>query len=263
MTRGKHEKTGKRGLAKGGTPPPGGVGLAEEAPEKGGGVKGVREAGGAGTEEGKARRRRGRKGRVLITTGLILVLAGLLTLAGTFVYVYYTDRVAKNAQAELFRAWEEDPARPEGDGVAVGDGIARIISPRIGLDAIVVQLWGLDDAVNLKRGPGHIPQTAYPGQPGNCVISGHRTTYGAPFRHIEQLTEGEVIILVTADHRYTYEAYKQLIVAPTDLTVLEQGDEPKVTLTACHPWYSAAQRIVVIGRLVETAPARPEEADGT
>ena len=195
-----------------------------------------------------------RKGKILIIIGSSLILAGLLTLAGIYAYIYYTDRKAAAAQDELFQQWEEDPAPSESGTVAVGDGIARIIAPRIGLDAIVVELWGLDDEQNLKRGPGHLPETAYPGQEGNCVISGHRTTYGAPFRHIEQLTEGEEITLLTADNRYVYEVYEQRIVLPTDLTVLEQEGEPKLTLTACHPWYSAAQRIVVIARLVSSEP---------
>ncbi|MEW6552889.1 MAG: sortase [Actinomycetota bacterium] len=204
--------------------------------------------------EAPARGKRRRKGKVLIIVGVSLVLAGLLSLAGIYLYIYYTDRQAARAQGELMRQWEENPVPSEEGDVAVGDGIARIISERMGLDAIVVELWGLDDAENLKRGPGHIPGTAYPGQPGNSVISGHRTTYGAPFRHIEQLVPGDEIILITAKNRYVYEVYEQRIVLPTDLTVLEQTGEPKLTLTACHPWYSAAQRIVVISRLVRSEP---------
>jgi len=196
--------------------------------------------------------KRRRKGKILIIVGLSLIFAGLMALASIYAYIYYTDRKAASAQEELRRQWEEDPAPSEGGDVSTGDGIARIISPRIGLDAIVVELWGLDDAENLKRGPGHIPTTAYPGQAGNCVISGHRTTYGAPFRHIEQLADGDEIVLVTAGNRYTYEVFDQRIVLPTDLEVLEQEGEPKLTLTACHPWYSAAQRIVVIARLVSS-----------
>jgi sortase A len=215
------------------------------------------EDGEATAGEGSGKRRRG--GKILIIAGISLILAGLLALAGIYAYIYYTDRKAGAAQDQLFRQWEESPVPSEQGNVAVGDGIARIIAPTIGLDAIVVELWGLDDAENLKRGPGHIPETAYPGQPGNCVISGHRTTYGAPFRHIEQLAAGDRITLTTADNRYIYEVYEQRIVLPTDLTVLEQAGEPKLTLTACHPWYSAAQRIVVIARLVESVPIAPGE----
>jgi sortase A len=190
-----------------------------------------------------------RKGKALIIAGAVLVLVGLLILGGVYAYMKYTDRRARRAQEELFRSWETRPIASEQGGVEVGDGIARIVVPAINLDAIVVELSGLDDSENLKRGPGHLPGTAYPGQPGNMVISGHRTTYGAPFRNIEKLAPGEEIIIYTADNRYTYEVYEQRIVAPTDLTVLEQTGEPKVTLTACHPWYSASQRIVVIARL--------------
>jgi len=206
-----------------------------------------------GEREGETHRKR-RKGRLLIIIGIVLILLGLFLLAGVYSYIWYTDRKAGRAQDELFREWEEGPAAPETGDVAVGEGVTRLVVPRMGLDVIVVELWGLDDAQNLKRGPGHIPGTAYPGQPGNMVISGHRTTYGAPFKHIEEIQPGDEIILITADNRYTYEVYEQRIVAPTDLTVLEQGEEAKVTLTACHPWYSAAQRIVVIGRLVSAEP---------
>ena len=202
----------------------------------------------------KIPRKKHRKGWVLIIIGLSLILLGLLTLAGVYGYIWYTDNRAEKAQDELFQAWAEEPVASETGEVAVGEGIARIVVPRLGLDAIVVELWGLDDAENLKRGPGHIPGTAYPGQPGNVVISGHRTTYGAPFKHLEQIEPGDEIILITADNEYTYEADEQRIVLPTDLTVLEQGEEAKVTLTACHPWYSAAQRIVVIGNLIAAEP---------
>lgn len=246
MKKGRHEVP-RKGNGRGKAGEAGGGAAAENGAAQG------REEMGAGAKEGSPRARRGgNKGKVLIAAGAALVLAGLLTLAGVYIYIYHTNRVARGAQQELMRAWEENPKPSGAEGAAVGDGIARITAPRIGLDAIVVELRDLDDSQNLKRGPGHLPQTAYPGQPGNCVISGHRTTYGAPFRHIEQLTPGEVIILSTADHRYTYEVHEQRIVAPTDLTVLEQGGEPKVTLTACHPWYSAAQRIVVIARLVRS-----------
>jgi sortase A len=196
--------------------------------------------------------KRRKKGRFLVIAGVSLILAGLLTVAGIYGYIYYTNRRAHSAQQALFRQWDERAVPSGSTDFSVGDGIARIMASRIGLDAIVVELSGLDDSENLKRGPGHIPGTAYPGQPGNMVVSGHRTTYGAPFRHIEQLQSGDEIVVMTGDNLYTYTVYDQRIVAPTDLTVLEQGGEPKLTLTACHPWYSAAQRIVVIARLTSS-----------
>jgi len=190
--------------------------------------------------------------RILLAVGAALVLLGLGALAGLYGYIYYTDRKAGRVQEELLRSWEERPFSPQEDRPSAGDGVARIIIPRLGLDAIVVELRSIEDGENLKKGPGHIPGTAYPGEEGNCVISGHRTTYGAPFRHLEQLAAGDEVILETAEGRYTYLVYEQRIVSPSDLSVLEQAGDPRVTLTACHPWYSAARRIVVVARLQAT-----------
>lgn len=192
---------------------------------------------------------RRRWNRVLLAVGVTLILLGLGTLVGLYGYIYYTGRKAKNVQEELFRNWEERPFSPREERPSAGDGIARLVIPRLGLDVIVVELRSIDDSENLKRGPGHIPGTAYPGEEGNCVISGHRTTYGAPFRHIEQLTAGEEVILETAEGRFTYLVYEQRIVSPSDTSVLDQEGEPRVTLTACHPWYSASRRIVVVAKL--------------
>ncbi len=201
--------------------------------------------------QGKSRRYRSRRGKILIVAGISLIILGLLALAGIYIYISLSNRSFRKAQEKLARSWEENPTGDDFSDVRAGDAIARLIVPKLELDVIVVELSSLDDTDNLNRGPGHIPGTAYPGQRGNCVISGHRTTYGAPFKNIQALEPGDLIILVTKESLYTYEMYEQRIVLPTDLTVLEQGEEPKVTLTACHPWYSAKQRIVVIGRLIE------------
>ncbi|MHB8781609.1 MAG: class E sortase [Candidatus Geothermincolia bacterium] len=191
--------------------------------------------------------RQRKKGRLLIRLGVSLILVGLLSIAGVYSYIYYTDRVAARAQNALFEEWEEGAAAI---APAPGEPVGRIISEKLGLDAIIVELASLDDAENLKRGPGHLPMTPLPGQPGNVVVSGHRTTYGAPFMYINELVSGDLITVEARDATFIYEVYEQRIVEPTDLTVLEQEGEPKLTLTACHPWYSAKQRIVVIARLV-------------
>ncbi len=197
-----------------------------------------------------------RRGRWLIWSGLALVVVGLLTLAGIYLYLFFTNRSYSQAQSRLGAKQLPDPNL---QAISVGDGIARIVIPRIGLDAIVVELADMADNESLKKGPGHIQGTAYPGQAGNCVISGHRTTYGAPFRAINELQPGDEIILRTAAGDYTYHAIETRIVEPTDLSVLEQGTDKRVTLTACHPWYSAAQRIIVIGVMEEPAsPPLPE-----
>jgi sortase A len=180
----------------------------------------------------------------------------VLALLGVAVYVQYTNRVAHNAQKDLYREWQEKPLpvkKVENVQVAPGAPVARIIVPRLNLDGIVVELANLDDRENLNKGPGHVPGTAYPGMPGNCFIAGHRTTYGAPFGRIDELKDGDRIILVTAEGKHIYTVYEQRIVAPTDLSVLGQEGDPRVTLMACHPKFSASKRMVVLGRLTGEA----------
>ncbi|HEX8803976.1 MAG TPA: class E sortase, partial [Acidimicrobiales bacterium] len=141
------------------------------------------------------------------------------------------------------------PPPPEG-----GDAVAHLLIPRIGVDKIVVQGVTLDD---LKRGPGHYPDTPLPGQPGNAAIAGHRTTYGAPFNRIDELQPGDEILITTVQGSFEYAVTGQQIVSPTQVEVLEQMGDNRLTLTACHPKYSARQRIVVTARLVGPAAAAP------
>jgi sortase A len=153
-----------------------------------------------------------------------------------------------------------------------GDPVARVRIPTIGVDYIVVQ--GVD-LKWLKEGPGHFPQTPLPGQPGNVALAGHRTTYAAPFNRLDELEPGDEITFETVQGTFTYtvdghetqpgEAPSgHFIVAPDQVEVLEQGGGDRVTLVACHPKYSARQRIIVTGTLATTpAPPTPlPEADG-
>ena len=113
-----------------------------------------------------------------------------------------------------------------------------------------------------------------PGNPGNAAIAGHRTTYGAPFHNIDQLAPGDEIIVTTLQGEFRYEVLPQptdevddsgepvmrgnFIVAPSQVEVLDDFGDNRLTLTACHPKYSARQRIVVVAQLVEEpAPAPP------
>jgi sortase A len=107
---------------------------------------------------------------------------------------------------------------------------------------------------DLRRGPGHYPGTAEPGQPGNVGISGHRTTYGAPFYDLDQLEPGDAVHLVDRQGReWVYDVIEQRVIAPTDLWVvgedpLETG-APMLTLTTCHPRFSSRERLVVFAQL--------------
>lgn len=133
----------------------------------------------------------------------------------------------------------------------VGDAIARIRIPRIGVDDIVVGGTSRDD---LRKGPGHYPGTPLPGETGNVAIAGHRTTYGAPFGRLDELSIGDLILIRTLTGSYTYEVYETpFAVQPNDVSVLKTNAlRPAIlTLTTCTPKYSAAQRLVVHASLKE------------
>lgn len=149
-----------------------------------------------------------------------------------------TQRIAFLARAQRRRAAE---------GVAVG----RIEIPKIGADYVVVNGTNPDD---LQKGPGLYPQTPFPGVPGTTAIAGHRTTYGAPFRKVDQLERGDEIVVDMPYARFTYEVEKQEIVDPSAVEVIRRVGHDRLVLSACHPLYSAAQRIIVYARLVETEP---------
>jgi sortase A len=138
---------------------------------------------------------------------------------------------------------------------ADGDAMARLVIPDIGVDKIVVQGVSLED---LKHGPGHYPDTPMPGQPGNVAIAGHRTTYGAPFNRINELENGDEIQVTTAQGTFVYAVMGQQIVSPSQVEVLNNQGDNRLTLTACHPKYSASQRIIVSALLV--GPAAPVTA---
>jgi len=197
-------------------------------------------------------RQRPRAGRALLIVGAGLLCLGALALLGLGAYVWYTNNYTRNEQKRLLDEWKKKPmpvTQIINATVAPGAPIAQIIVPRLNLEAIVIELAGLDDRENLNRGPGHVPGTAYPGMPGNVFIAGHRTTYSAPFGALDQMRNGDKIILVTAEGRHIYTVSEQRIVDPHDLSVLGQEGEPRVTLMACHPKFTAGQRLLVIGRL--------------
>lgn len=104
---------------------------------------------------------------------------------------------------------------------------------------------------NLKNGAGHMPTTPLPGQPGNAVISGHRTTWGAPFHELDTLEPGDLITVETAVGVHTYVVRETVIVANTALWVTGEREGSWLTLTTCHPKYSSRQRLVVFAELVD------------
>jgi len=143
-------------------------------------------------------------------------------------------------------------ARREGREVQSGDAIGRIVIPRIHASYIVIQGT---DALSLEKGPGHYPGTAFPGLGRTVAIAGHRTTYLAPFRHIDALRPGDQIVLEMPYGRFTYIVQYHLIVLPTALWVTRDVGYERLVLSACNPLYSAAQRIIVFARLRSRTPA--------
>jgi sortase A len=142
-----------------------------------------------------------------------------------------------------------------------GSALAVLHIPRLGRwnDEPAVVVEGVSTA-DLKRGPGHIPGTALPGEIGNLVLSGHRTTYGAPFARVDELRPGDAVVVETRDSWFTYSVTGTRIVAPTAVEVTwpvpgqrsATPTEALLTLTTCHPRYSARQRLVVQAELTAT-----------
>ena len=136
-----------------------------------------------------------------------------------------------------------------------GDPVGEIRIPKIGVDVMVVQGTARDDLAN---GPGHYPASPMPGQLGNAAIAGHRTTHGKPFYRLNELSKGDFIIIDTSYGHYRYEVTQQLIVAPTEVSVVGPTRDAELTLTTCNPRFSARQRLVIHARLVvkQSSPAR-------
>ena len=151
-----------------------------------------------------------------------------------------------------------------------GAPVTRIKIPSIGVNKIVVE--GVS-AKDLRKGPGHFPETPMPGQFGNSAIAGHRTTYGAPFGDINKVKAGDLIITITPAGEFHYQARQIVIVNPDEYgRVIPTSDNTKATLTlvSCHPRATATQRIVVIadliassGPITEPAPLPPPDDTST
>jgi sortase A len=192
-------------------------------------------------------------GQTLITLGVVILMFCVYELYFTNLY---TDKQQSRLGDDLAHAWEQ-PVPSASPGVrpipvALGKGIAVIRMPTLGRDyrKVVVEGVGTED---LKRGPGHYPGTAQPGAVGNMVISGHRTTYGAPFNRVDELSTGDAVVLETRDTWFTYRVTSEQIVAPTAVEVTyavpgQRGAVPTkrlLTLTTCNPKYSAKTRLIV------------------
>ena len=137
-------------------------------------------------------------------------------------------------------------ARREQTRVGSGHALGRIELPTLHRSYVIVQ--GTDSG-DLRKGPGHYLDTALPGEPGTVALAGHRTTYLAPFKTIDQLHQGDPIVLRMPYGSFTYRVQESRIVLPDALWVTHDVGYPRLVLSACHPLYSAAKRIVVFAKL--------------
>ena len=210
------------------------------------------------------RRLVGWAGELLLTLGVLLLLFAAWQL-------WWTDVVADREQARIVESLEER-FRGEGSGGAGADGIggstagtegafAIVRIPRFGADYARPVLEGTARDV-LALGVGHYDGSAAPGAVGNFALAGHRTTYGRPFHDVDRLEDGDRVVVETAGEVFVYEVSDRRVVRPSDVEVIapvpgapgEAPSEALLTLTSCHPRYSATQRFVVHARLVEALP---------
>lgn len=215
-----------------------------------------------------------------------IVSIGALVMGFVFHQLFLTTWLATANQAELAEAAEqrfatveitEVPYDPEpAEAAPVTEGVAapqiHDVGPRVGSllveaapeesQAIAVirapslsrlgEGWTVVEGVGtaeLKTGAGHMPNTPLPGMPGNSVISGHRTTYGAPFNELDELAPGDIIEVETAVGVHTYVVRESIVVTPYDLWVTDQRSGAWLTLTTCNPEFSAQERLVVFAEL--------------
>jgi sortase A len=215
-------------------------------------------------------------GQTAITAGAIILLFVAYELWFTD---YLNERAQKNATDKLEQAWNSGDDPLVGSGAApghireipLGTSIAIIRIPRLGLDyaRTIVEGTNADD---LAIGPGHYVGTAVPGAVGNFALAGHRVGKGSPFLDVDKLRPGDAIVIETKNAWYTYRMLGanpqhipgQEIVDPSDVNVIapvpdhpaEQPTQAMITLTSCHPKFSARERMIIHGVLA--GPPRPK-----
>lgn len=216
-------------------------------------------------------------GKFLIAVGFGVLLFVLWVLKGTDLYTnQQQDRLAEAFAAAPILA-PEIPKPERGSGALFagppgsfkpeeGDVVFRLRIPKIETDHIVVE--GVDTE-SLRKGPGHYPQCrdgfepplctqfeeVFPGEQGRVIISGHRTTYGAPFWGVDKLEVGDEIRIDAKWGSFVYEVTGQEIVKPDSLAIAVESDEAELVLTTCNPRYSASERLIIFAELAEVTPA--------
>jgi len=221
--------------------------------------------------------------RLLALTGSFLIVAAALLITWVAVVFFWQDPFTAwythRQQAKLAASYDrgvgqftrretEDPASDAttsaypareitrlalayGRSLHVGDPVGRLQIKRIGLNMVVVQ--GTDEE-SLKKGPGHYSTTGLPGGGQLIYVAGHRTTYLAPFSHIDSIRNGDFIVFQVPYGTFTYRAFRHYVVPSTELSVLQSHGREILRLQACHPRFFATHRYLVDARLVAFRP---------
>jgi sortase A len=201
----------------------------------------------------------------LVTAGLVVLVDVVLTLVWqepvSAAYGWVNQQEALDDVSELE---EEFRQRLNGDQVLdrsrvarwarelrrradAGQGIGRIELPDIDVEFAMVEGT---DTTSLRKGPGHYPETPLPGEGGTVGVAGHRTTYLAPFRRIDELGRGDRVIVEMPYAGFVYRVERTRIVEPSQVGVIRRVDHERIVLTACHPLYSAAERYAVFAKRI-------------
>ena len=191
------------------------------------------------------------------------MLPALLTLAGIALLLYVSaeyawmfieqQRFSRELQTQSTSAQGGGAQQPKGSGGA----FARLLIPKISLDAIVVE--GTSRKA-LMVGPGHLTNTVAPGDAGNSVLAAHRDTF---FRHIYELARGDEIQVRRNGRTYTFQVTGKKIVQPDDVSILKNTPDARLTLITCYPTYyigPAPQRLIVFSKLVGDTHKDPQQA---
>lgn len=186
---------------------------------------------------------------------LMLIGVGILGYVGSEYWAMYHE------QKVLQREWQEQQKSVATTKTSVKaveeDGLTRVSIPKINLDVIVVE--GTNHRA-LRVGPGHLKSTPAPGETGNSVISAHRDTF---FRHIYELAKGDEIQVRRGGHTYTFQVTGKKIVEPSDVSVLKNSPDARLTLITCYPTYyigPAPQRLIVFSKLVGDSQTGAQQA---
>jgi sortase A len=153
------------------------------------------------------------------------------------------------ARLAAVREQVADAARDFQGRLRDGKPMGRLIIRRLGLEVIFVQ--GTSWTHDLSKGPGHYEQTSVPGLGKTAAIAGHRTTFGAPFRHIDRLRRGDPIVVKLPYGTFRYSVLGHRVVKSNDWSIIKPRGFDQLVLSACHPLYSASHRWVVFARLAE------------